>query len=228
MNQGANVLREKHVLQLESCRSHPFLLTLHATFQDAGCLYMLLDFVRGGELWSLLYERESDWSHVQGPCGGLNERGVRFYAGTVVLALEALHELDIAYRDLKPENLLLGDDGYLVMADFGFAKRIPWTEGEEHGVAEARLDESRCGGDGGGNGGGPRGRLIQKSYTLCGTPEYIAPELVKGKGHDKSVDLWALGKIKKLPSIFSSVPHRDSPRPCISHQCISHPCISHQ
>jgi serine/threonine protein kinase len=52
----------------------------------------------------------------QGPGGGLNEQGVQFYAGTVVLALEALHDLDIAYRDLKPENLLIGDDGYLVMA----------------------------------------------------------------------------------------------------------------
>jgi protein kinase A len=71
---------------------------------------------------------------------------------------EYLHSKQIIYRDLKPENLLIGHDGYLKMTDFGFAK---YVEG--------------------------------RTYTLCGTPEYIAPEILLNKGHGKPVDWWTLG-----------------------------------
>ena len=76
----------------------------------------------------------------------------------VVLALEYLQKMDVAYRDLKPENMLLTSTGYIKLTDFGFAKRV-------------------------------RGRM----WTLCGTPEYIAPEILLSKGYNKSVDWWALG-----------------------------------
>lgn len=71
-----------------------------------------------------------------------------------------MHEQEIAYRDLKPENLVLNGEGFVKLVDMGFAKRIPTGE---------------------------------KSNTLCGTPEYLAPELVLAKGHGKPVDLWAVG-----------------------------------
>ena len=76
----------------------------------------------------------------------------------MALFLEYLHSKSIVYRDLKPENLLIGSDGYLKVTDFGLAKLV---EG--------------------------------KTYTLCGTPEYLAPEIVLNKGHDKAVDWWAMG-----------------------------------
>jgi len=66
--------------------------------------------------------------------------------------------MDIVYRDLKPENMLINADGYLKLTDFGFAKLCP-----------------------------------SKTYTLCGTPQYIAPEIIMNKGHGKAVDWWALG-----------------------------------
>ena len=72
----------------------------------------------------------------------------------------------MAYRDLKPENLLMDNKGYLKVIDFGFAKHIPFNK---------------------------NGRAQAKSFTLCGTPEYLSPELVLSKGHDKSADYWALG-----------------------------------
>lgn len=76
----------------------------------------------------------------------------------VMLAFEYLHELNIIYRDLKPENLLLDTRGFCKICDFGFAKRI-----------------------------------VDRTWTLCGTPEYLAPELIRSKGHGKGVDWWALG-----------------------------------
>ncbi|KFA68862.1 hypothetical protein S40285_01205 [Stachybotrys chlorohalonatus IBT 40285] len=126
---------------------HPFLITLWGTFQDLKNLYMVMDFVEGGELFSLL--RKS---------GRFPNPVAKFYAAEVTLALEYLHSKNIIYRDLKPENLLLDRHGHLKITDFGFAKRVP-----------------------------------DKTWTLCGTPDYLAPEVVSNKGYNKSVDWWSLG-----------------------------------
>mgnify|MGYP001440972244 CR=1 FL=1 len=83
----------------------------------------------------------------------------RFYAATVTSCFEYLHSKNIIFRDLKPENLLIGNDGYLKLTDFGFAKI---------------LNEGR-------------------TFTICGTPEYIAPEVILNQGHGKAVDWWTLG-----------------------------------
>ncbi|SPO01096.1 probable cAMP-dependent protein kinase [Cephalotrichum gorgonifer] len=126
---------------------HPFLITLWGTFQDSKNLYMVMDFVEGGELFSLL--RKS---------GRFPNPVAKFYAAEVTLALEYMHSKNIIYRDLKPENLLLDRHGHLKITDFGFAKRVP-----------------------------------DKTWTLCGTPDYLAPEVVSNKGYNKSVDWWSLG-----------------------------------
>lgn len=83
----------------------------------------------------------------------------RFYAATVASCFEYLHSKNIIFRDLKPENLLIANDGYLKLTDFGFAKV---------------LNEGR-------------------TFTICGTPEYIAPEVILNQGHGKAVDWWTLG-----------------------------------
>ncbi|KAH8671941.1 catalytic subunit of the PKA [Tricladium varicosporioides] len=126
---------------------HPFLITLWGTFQDSKNLYMVMDFVEGGELFSLLRKSQRFPNPV-----------AKFYAAEVTLALEYLHAKQIIYRDLKPENLLLDRHGHLKITDFGFAKRVP-----------------------------------DITWTLCGTPDYLAPEVVSSKGYNKSVDWWSLG-----------------------------------
>jgi len=106
-----------------------------------------MELVIGGEIFSHL--RKS---------GRFSNETTRTYAAQIVLALQYLHDKDIVYRDLKPENLLLDEKGYIKITDFGFAKEVP-----------------------------------DRTWTLCGTPEYLAPECIQSKGHGKAADWWALG-----------------------------------
>jgi len=90
---------------------HPFIVRLHYAFQTEGKLYLILDFLRGGDLFTRL-SREIMFT----------EEDVKFYLAELALALEHLHSLGIIYRDLKPENLLLDSDGHIAVTDFGLSK----------------------------------------------------------------------------------------------------------
>lgn len=120
--------------------------------RDDSCIYMLFEYVCGGELFSYLRN-----------AGRFSTSTGNFYSSEIVLALEYLHSKSIVYRDLKPENLLLDKDGHLKITDFGFAKK-----------------------------------LTDRTWTLCGTPEYLAPEIIQSKGHNKAVDWWALGELLRV------------------------------
>ncbi|CAG9321787.1 unnamed protein product [Blepharisma stoltei] len=141
-----HVISEHSILQMIN---HPFLVNLLGFTQDNRYLYFALEYVPGGELFSYLRN-----------LGKIDNVQTRFYAAQMTLMFEYLHSLNIVYRDLKPENLLIAPDGYLKLTDFGFSK-----------VVEGR------------------------TYTLCGTPEYFAPEILLNKGHGKPVDWWTLGII---------------------------------
>ncbi|KAK0938917.1 cAMP-dependent protein kinase catalytic subunit [Friedmanniomyces endolithicus] len=144
MKQVEHTNDERRMLQ--RCR-HPFLITLWGTWQDSKNLYMVMDFIEGGELFSLLRKSQRFPNPV-----------AKFYAAEVTLAIDYLHSMNIIYRDLKPENLLLDRHGHVKITDFGFAKEVP-----------------------------------DITWTLCGTPDYLAPEVVSSKGYNKSVDWWSLG-----------------------------------
>ena len=153
LKQIDHVRNERQILK--DVGGHPFITHLLASFSDRDFLYLLLDYVPGGELFSYLRKYRQ-----------FDEPTARFYAAEIVLVLEYLHEKQdgIAYRDLKPENLLLDARGHVKLVDFGFAKRL---------------------------GRGVNGAL--ETYTMCGTPEYIAPEVIQNMGHTTAVDWWALG-----------------------------------
>jgi serine/threonine protein kinase len=93
---------------------HPFLVNLWGTFSDSRHLFLVLDFVPGGELFSLLRRSRR-----------FPEPVAKFFAAEIAIALDFLHSHNIAYRDLKPENVLLGADGHVKLTDFGFAKFVP-------------------------------------------------------------------------------------------------------
>jgi CRP-like cAMP-binding protein len=146
--QADGVMREKELLCL---LQHPFILHLVSSFQDENNLYLLLPLIQGGELFSVLHKRKQKKS-------GLPNNDAAFYAGCIVEALGHFHQRQIAYRDLKLENVLIDAEGYCKVIDLGFAKVVN-----------------------------------DKTYTLVGTPEYLCPEIIMAKGHDKAVDYWALG-----------------------------------
>lgn len=142
-----HVWREKETMA--QCDS-PFLVNLHRTYVNEKSIFMLMDKVLGGELFTYLQMRNAPLPEAHG----------KFYAACVVSAFEYLHDRNIIYRDLKPENLLISTNGYLKVTDFSFAKKL---------------------------------QKGQKTFTLCGTPQYLAPEQVQQVGHNRAVDWWALG-----------------------------------
>uniref|UniRef100_A0A0N5ALS1 Ribosomal protein S6 kinase n=1 Tax=Syphacia muris TaxID=451379 RepID=A0A0N5ALS1_9BILA len=129
---------------------HPFVVKLHYAFQTEGKLYLILDFLRGGDLFTRLSKEVM-----------FTEEDVKFYLAELALALDHLHSLGIVYRDLKPENILLDADGHINLTDFGLSKES--IEGDE------------------------------KTYSFCGTVEYMAPEVVNRRGHSTAADWWSLG-----------------------------------
>lgn len=182
LKQIDHVRHERAILAEVS--GHPFITNLRASFSDRDFLYLVLDYVPGGELFSYLrkYRR-------------FDERMAVFYAAEIVLVLEYLHEAQggVAYRDLKPENLLLDEQGHIRLVDFGFAKRLGGRSGKAAAAAAAgaATETATSGGGGVGANGTTNGPV--ETYTLCGTPEYLAPEVIHNKGHTTAVDWWALG-----------------------------------
>ncbi|KAJ2802049.1 cytochrome c oxidase subunit 1 [Coemansia guatemalensis] len=144
LKQVEHINNEKSILEVSR---FPFIVQLECTMQNERNLYMLMEYVPGGELFSHLRR-----------AGRFPDDVARFYAAEIVLALDYLHSMKIIWRDTKPENILLDSAGHVKLTDFGFAKRV---EG--------------------------------RTWTLCGTPEYLAPEIIQSKGHGKAVDWWALG-----------------------------------
>ena len=144
LKQVEHVKTEKKLLENIS---HPFIVNLMGAFQDDKNLYLMMEYIIGGEFFSHLRK-----------AGRFPNDTSKFYASQITLVFEYLHSMMILYRDLKPENLLLDKEGHCKVTDFGFAKRVEY-----------------------------------RTWTLCGTPEYLAPEIILSKGHGKAVDWWALG-----------------------------------
>ena len=136
---------------------HPYLVGMKYAFQAETKLYLILDYVNGGDMFG----------HLQ-LVKRFNVDQVRLYAAELVLAFEHLHTLNIVYRDLKPENVLVCFDGHLKLTDFGLIKENMSSD--------------------------------STTSSFCGTPEYLAPEVIVGDGksgktgsYGKDVDWWALG-----------------------------------
>ena len=130
----------------------PFIVNIKSAFQDEFKLYIVSEFLQGGDLFFHLHEKKNTV---------FPEEKAKFYVMELVIALDFLHKNNMVYRDLKPENILLDSQGHIKLTDFGLSK-----------IFENEND---------------------KAFTVCGTPQYLAPEILLKKGYDKSVDWWSLG-----------------------------------
>mmetsp|Transcript_12516 Transcript_12516/g.37923 ORF Transcript_12516/g.37923 Transcript_12516/m.37923 type:complete len:869 (+) Transcript_12516:44-2650(+) len=142
-----NLLSERNILR----NTHTFLLHMHWAWQSADKLYMVMDYLGGGDLFF----------HLQQHRGGFARKTVQFFVAEVLLALEYLHSCGVLYRDMKLENVLLDHYGHVCLADFGLSKM---------------LNED-----------------TDRTTTMCGTPGYLAPEILQSTPYGTNVDLWSLG-----------------------------------
>jgi len=144
--QVEHTLNEKNILY---CMESPFVVDLTDFFQDRKNIYFILEFVNGGEMFTVIQkQRRRRFTADQ----------TQYFAAQMICAFEYLHNLDVLHRDLKPENVLIDYKGCAKLTDFGFAKRVD-----------------------------------DMTYTMCGTPEYLAPEIIANKGYNRAVDWWAVG-----------------------------------
>ncbi|PSS20138.1 hypothetical protein M430DRAFT_138323 [Amorphotheca resinae ATCC 22711] len=193
-DQLAHVRAERDILA-ES--DSPWVVKLYTTFQDRDFLYMLMEFLPGGDLMTMLIKYEI-----------FSEDITRFYIAEIVLAIEAVHKLGFIHRDIKPDNILLDRGGHVKLTDFGLSTGFHKLHDNSYYQNLLQGKSSR-----------PRDRnsvnLDQinltvsnravindwrksrrvMAYSTVGTPDYIAPEIFSGHGYGQDCDWWSLGTI---------------------------------
>ncbi|KAK2973223.1 hypothetical protein RJ640_004233 [Escallonia rubra] len=179
-NAVESILAERDILI--SVRN-PFVVRFFYSFTCRENLYLVMEYLNGGDLYSLLRN-----------LGCLDEEVARVYIAEVVLALEYLHSLRVVHRDLKPDNLLIAHDGHLKLTDFGLSKvgLINSTDDlsgpAASGTSLLGVDESQVSLS-------EHQQERRKKRSAVGTPDYLAPEILLGTGHGTTADWWSVGVI---------------------------------
>jgi len=196
-DQLAHVKSERDVL---AEADSPWVVSLYYSFQDPNYLYLIMEFLPGGDLMTMLIKYDTFSDDV-----------TRFYMAECVLAIDAIHRLGFIHRDIKPDNILIDKDGHVKLSDFGLSTGFHKTHDSAY---YQRLLESA------GAGHHHPGHAPQVSvheitltmsnkdriatwkknrrnlaYSTVGTPDYIAPEIFLQQGYGKECDWWSLGAI---------------------------------
>ena len=211
-NQLMHVRTEKEIMTA----NNPWIVNLKYSFQDDYFLYLVMDYLPGGDLMNLLMKRDI-----------LTEDEARFYTAEMILAVDSVHKLNCIHRDLKPDNILIGKDGHIQLSDFGLAKIADKTfyplsvkdedvkcEGNDvittHKPVNASVITSN-------NNGSTSCKSKMKkrtrltAFSTVGTPDYIAPEVFGKEGYGPEVDWWSIGvmlfeMVVGYPPFFSEQP----------------------
>ena len=146
----------------------PWIVKLKASFQEGDFLYLVMEYLPGGDLMGLFVARDI-----------LTEDEARFYICEMILAIDSIHELNCIHRDIKPDNVLIGKDGHIKLTDFGLAKISDKVFKED--IIDYKVEEKK--------------KRHNRNYSCVGTAYYVAPEVIMKKGYGKEIDWWSLGVI---------------------------------
>jgi cGMP-dependent protein kinase len=139
-----NIELERNILlQID----HPFIVKLVKSLKDDNYIYYLMEYIKGKELFDVIRD-----------IGLLNKSLAQFYVGSIMLALKYLHERSFIFRDIKPENIMILENGFVKLIDFGAAKSIN-----------------------------------NRTNSIIGTPQYMAPEVILGDQYSFEIDYWSVG-----------------------------------
>lgn len=201
-NQVGHIRAERDILT-ES--ENPWIVTMHYSFQDAKNLYMVMDYLPGGDFMGLLIKQKT-----------FPESAAKHYMCELVMAVSSVHALGYIHRDLKPDNILLDWEGHLKLTDLGLCKKIgKIVPGHSPcGAMEPPMSvhsaDAMKGTETGGDGDAVKKPLTavtmspsRKSthrdrslaFSMVGTPDYIAPEVLSQQGYGTGCDWWSLGVI---------------------------------
>ncbi|KAI3704917.1 hypothetical protein L1987_75146 [Smallanthus sonchifolius] len=199
-NAVQSILAERDILI--SARN-PFVVRFFYSFTCRENLYLVMEYLNGGDLFSLLKN-----------LGCLEENMARVYIAELVLALEYLHSLNVIHRDLKPDNLLIGPHGHIKLTDFGLSKvglinstedlsssttirTAIFQDNEVKTESTLTANKEQC-----------------QKLSVVGTPDYLAPEILLGMGHGATADWWSVGVI--VFELLVGIPpfNAESPQAC--------------
>ncbi|MCO5552313.1 hypothetical protein L7F22_005824 [Adiantum nelumboides] len=175
------------------------IVKLYYSFQDDEYLYLIMEYLPGGDMMTLLMRKDT-----------LTEDEARFYVGQTVLAIESIHKHNYIHRDIKPDNLLLDKYGHMKLSDFGLCKPLDCSKLPQLQENDLSLEEKARGEanntDRSRKSSAPRRTQQEQllhwqrnrrmlAFSTVGTPDYIAPEVLLKKGYGMECDWWSLGAI---------------------------------
>ena len=146
----------------------PWIVELKASFQEDDFLYLVMEYLPGGDFMNLLIKKDI-----------LTEDEARFYTAELILAIENIHKLDCIHRDIKPDNVLIDKTGHIKLSDFGLAKVSPKIFEINNNNENIDFEPNKH----------------QKNFSCVGTAYYVAPEVLNKKGYGPEVDWWSVGVI---------------------------------
>ncbi|KAG5511245.1 hypothetical protein JKF63_07187 [Porcisia hertigi] len=218
--QVVHVRSEKDVLA-EAAASNPWVVHLYRSFQDSLYLYMVMEYMPGGDMISWLCEK-----------GIFDLESTRFYIAELCAAVASVHNMGFVHRDIKPDNVLFGESGHIKLSDFGLSKRFvekrgslleyddqepsssginTWTDNVSAYASQKNAPSASPSGDGAGA-GIAHGRAREMFQSIVGSPGYIAPEILLRKPYGVGCDWWSVGVIMYemlygIPPFFSQNPN---------------------